>query len=258
MAERTSYEAGRPCWVEYSSADLEASNRFYGDLFGWDVPEPENAEQTGGYRLALLDGRPVAGVMPKMEEAQPTVWTTYVSVEDADATAAAVGEAGGNVVVEPMDVMDLGRMAVFADPGGAAFGVWQPGSFVGAGLVGEPNAMTWNELTTRDPEAARTFYGEVFGWGFDDKEFDRGAYTILEVGGEGFGGLTDRIPEGLPAHWLVYFAVEDADAAVSKATEGGGEAAVGPFDIEGVGRIAVIKDPWGAIFAVIQPNPSEG
>jgi predicted enzyme related to lactoylglutathione lyase len=255
MAERTSYEAGRPCWVEYSAADLEASIRFYGDLFGWDVPEPENAEQTGGYRLALLDGRPVAGVTPKMQEEQPTVWTTYVSVDDADATAAAVSDAGGTVVVEPMEVMDLGKMAVFTDSGGAVFGVWQPGTFHGAEVLSEPRAMTWNELTTRDPGAAKSFYGSVFGWDFEDKEFERGAYTIVSVGGEAFGGVTDRAPEGFPAHWLVYFAVEDADATVATAKKGGGEAMVGPFDISEVGRIAVIEDPGGAFFAIIQPDP---
>jgi hypothetical protein len=116
--------------------------------------------------------------------------------------------------------------------------------------------MTWNELTTRDTGAAKSFYDEVFGWGFEEREYDRGAYTIITLDGEGFGGITDRIPEGLPAHWLVYFAVEDADATVAAATERGGEAVVGPFDIEEVGRIAVIKDPWGAIFAVIQPDPA--
>jgi uncharacterized protein len=258
MTEMTVYAPGTPCWVELSSPDLDASIEFYGALFGWDVPESENAEQTGGYRLAALGGSPTAGMMPQMQEGQPVAWTTYVSVEDAGATAAAVTGAGGTVIAEPMEVMDLGKMAVFADPGGAVFGVWQPGSFHGAGLVKEPGAMTWNELTTRDPGAAKAFYGEVFGWSFEEKEFDRGSYTVIELGGEGFGGITDRIPADLPAHWLVYFAVEDADATVSEATERGGEAAVGPFDIDEVGRIAVIKDPWGAIFAVIQPQPGEG
>ena len=130
------------------------------------MPESENAEQTGGYRLAMKDGRPAAGMMPQMQEGQPTAWTTYVSVEDAEATAAAVKEAGGTVIVEPMEVMDLGTMAVFADPAGAVFGVWQPGTFPGAGLVNEPGAIAWNELNTRDLAGAKEFYGAVFGWDF--------------------------------------------------------------------------------------------
>ena len=258
MPERTSYDAGTPCWVELSSPDLDRSIEFYGALLGWEVPESENAEQTGGYRLAMKDGRPAAGMMPQMQEGQPTAWTTYVSVDDASATAAAVTDAAGTVLAEPMDVMDLGTMAVFADPTGAVFGAWQPGSFHGAGVLREPGAVAWNELTTRDLKAAKSFYGEVFGWAFEEKEFDRGAYTIISLEGEGFGGVTDRMPAELPNHWLVYFAVEDADATVSEAEERGGEAAVGPFDIEEVGRIAVIKDPWGAIFAVIKPQPGEG
>jgi predicted enzyme related to lactoylglutathione lyase len=258
MTEMTVYAPGTPCWVELSSPDLDASIEFYGALFGWDVPESENAEQTGGYRLASLGGSPAAGMMPQMQEGQPVAWTTYVSVEDAEATAAAVTDAGGTVMAEPMEVMDLGKMAVFADPTGAVFGVWQPGTFAGAGVIREPGAVAWNELTTRDLGTAKSFYGEVFGWDFEEKEFDRGAYTIISLGGDGFGGITDRSPEGMPPHWLVYFAVEDADATVSTATERGGEVVVGPFDIDEVGRIAVIKDPWGAIFAAIQPQPAEG
>jgi uncharacterized protein len=257
MAEITAYAPGTPCWVDHAAPDLDASIEFYGALFGWDVPETEASEQTGGYRQAMKDGKPVVGMMPIMQEGQPPAWSTYVSVADADATAAAVKDAGGSVIAEPMDVMELGRMAVFADPSGAVFGIWQPGTFIGAERVNEPGALSWNELTTRDPGAAKSFYGEVFGWAYEEKEFDRGAYTIIALEGKGFGGITDRMPAELPAHWLVYFAVEDADATAANATGRGGEVAVGPFDIDEVGRIVVIKDPWGAIFAAIQPDPAE-
>jgi len=250
MPERTSYDAGTPCWVELSSPDLDRSIEFYGALLGWEVPESENAEQTGGYRLAMKDGRPAAGMMPQMQEGQPTAWTTYVSVDDASATAAAVTDAAGTVLAEPMDVMDLGTMAVFADPTGAVFGAWQPGSFHGAGVLREPGAVAWNELTTRDLKAAKSFYGEVFGWAFEEKEFDRGAYTIISLEGEGFGGVTDRMPAELPNHWLVYFAVEDADATAALAVERGGSMYQEPFDMPGIGRIATVTDPWGASFSV--------
>ena len=167
-------------------------------------PRAENAEQTGGYRLAAAGGSPSAGMMPQMQEGQPTAWTTYVSVEDADATAAAVKDAGGTVMAEPMDVMDLGRMAVFADPSGAVFGVWQPGTFAGAGLVNEPGAIAWNELNTRDLAAAKEFYGAVFGWEFKDTGDGRGGtYTTIVLGERMVGGMFDmaerHIPERGPA-----------------------------------------------------------
>jgi predicted enzyme related to lactoylglutathione lyase len=258
MSERTSYEPGTPSWVDLGTPDIEASAAFYSALFGWDVPESENAEQTGGYRQAMLRGKPVAGMMPLMQEGQPPAWSSYVSVADADATAAAVKEAGGTVLAEPMDVMDLGRMAIFADPIGAVFGIWQPGTFVGAEVVNEPNALLWSEINTRDPAAAKSFYSDVFGWGFEERKFETGAYNTLKVGENTVGGMIDitgRVPDEVPAHWLAYFAVEDTDATVSKAGESGGEAVFGPVDLTGVGRIAVLKDPFGAIFAVMTPDP---
>ena len=261
MSERTSYVPGTPCWVDLGTPDIDAAAAFYGGLFGWSVPEGENSEQTGGYRQAMLRDKPVAGVMPLMQEGQPPAWSTYVSVEDADATAAKVREAGGMVMAEPMDVMDLGRMAIFADTTGAVFGVWQPGTFIGAQVVSEAGAVVWNELNTRDPEAAKAFYGAVFGWGFEEREFETGMYTSLKVGDDTVGGMIDitgRAPDEVPAHWLVYFAVEDADATLEKAKAGGGEAVFGPESISEVGRIAVLKDPYGAVFALITPDPSMG
>jgi predicted enzyme related to lactoylglutathione lyase len=260
MSERTSYAAGTPSWVDLGTPDIDASVKFYAGLFGWDVPESENAEQTGGYRRATKNGADVAGMMPLMQEGQPPAWSTYVSVDDADATAAVVKEAGGSVIAEPMDVMDLGRMAVFADPTGAVFGIWQPGTFPGAGLVNEPGALAWNELGTRDPGAAKAFYAAVFGWEFEEQDMgEMGTYTILKLGEDQIGGLMDisgRVPDEVPAHWLVYFAVENTDAAVETAKGSGGAVAFGPIDIP-AGRFAIVTDPAGAAFAVIQmPEPA--
>ncbi len=255
MPERTSYEAGMPSWVDVATPDIEAAATFYGDLFGWDVPESERPEQTGGYRQAMKGGKPVAGAMPLAQEGQPPAWATYVTVDDAEATAVKVGEAGGSVVAEPMDVLDLGRMAVFTDPTGAFFGVWEPLGFVGAGLVNEPGALAWNELETRDPGAAKEFYGAVFGWSFDDHEMGQmGTYTEWKLGDATIGGMADiagRVPDEVPAHWMAYFAVDDADAAVEQVKAGGGEARFGPVDIP-AGRFAMVADPWGAAFAVIK------
>lgn len=257
MSERTSYEPGIPCWIDLASPDLDATVDFYSQLFGWDVPEAENAEQTGGYRLAMLTGKPVAGLMPQMQAGQPVAWSTYVAVTDADATAAKVKEAGGNVVAEPMDVLDLGRMAVFADPAGAFFGVWQPGTFVGAELVNEAGAFTWSELNTRDPDAAKQFYGAVFGWSYEDQEFEgMGTYTTIKLGDGMVGGMFDmrgRVPDEVPPNWLTYFAVDDTDATVAKVEELGGGVNMAAVDIA-PGRFAVVHDPFGGVFAVITPS----
>lgn len=254
MPQRTSYEAGTPNWVDFASPDLDASIEFYGGLFGWDVPETENSEQTGGYRQAKKGGRPVAGMMPQMQEGQPAAWSTYASVDDADAVAAAVTDNGGTVVAEPMDVLDLGRMAVFTDPEGAFFGVWQPNSFIGAELVNEPGAIAWNELNTRDRAGAKEFYGAVLGWGFQDVEEGEGGYSMIVLGERPVGGVFDMaergVPEGVPAHWQVYFGVEDTDATIEAAKAAGGGVMIEPMDIP-FGRIAILTDPHGAAFAAI-------
>jgi len=258
MSERTSYTPGTPCWVDLATPDIEASARFYGEVLGWEVPELPTSAEMGGYRRAKKNGKDVAGVMPLMQEGQPPAWSTYVSVADADATAAAVTANGGTQVAEPMDVMDLGRMAVFTDPAGAFFGIWQPGTFHGAELVNEAGTVGWNELGTRDTAAAKEFYGAVFGWGYDDEPSDRvGIYTIWKVGEAMVGGMLDMnalgMPAEIPSNWLVYFTVEDADAAVEKVQSGGGSVMNGPIDIP-VGRFAVVADQFGAACAVMQPS----
>jgi uncharacterized protein len=259
MSERTSYAPGTPCWVDLATPDIDAAAGFYAGLFGWQVPPAENVENTGGYRRATKNGANVAGMMPLMQEGQPPAWATYVAVEDADATAAAVKKAGGNVLAEPMDVMDLGRMAIFADPTGAVFGIWQPGTFPGASIVNEPGALSWNELGTRDPDAAKTFYAAVFGWSFRDNDMgEMGTYTEWLRGEDSIGGMMDvsgRMPDEIPAHWLVYFAVENTDAALETVKSSGGGVSFGPIDIP-AGRFAMVADPHGAAFAVIQ-TPDE-
>jgi hypothetical protein len=263
MPEISEYTPGTPSWVDLGTPDIDATADFYGGIFGWDLPASENPEETGGYRMAMLGGQPVAGAMPLMEEGQPPAWTTYVAVADADETAAKVREAGGQVVAEPMDVMDLGRMALFSDPTGAFFGVWQARSFKGAGVKGDPGAVGWNELNTRDPERAKEFYSAVFGW--EPRPFeapDGPPYWTVHVGGDenGVGGIMDMrslVPDEVPPHWLTYFTVEDVDGTAAKANELGGSVALEPEDIEGVGRFAVLQDPAGATFAILRPNPRE-
>jgi uncharacterized protein len=255
------YPPGTPSWVELSSADADASAAFYRELMGWTTTEPGPADETGGYRMFQQDGLNVAGLMGHMQEGQPTAWMTYVSVADADETAAKVRGGGGNAIVEPMDVMDIGRMAVFADPTGAVFGVWQPKTFAGADLVNEPNSLCWNEVLTRDAPTDKAFYEGVFGWtagrpGFEGAPED---YVVWELSGTQVGGMMpmtdERFPAEVPPHWSVCFAVGECDAVVAKARELGSTITFEAMDMP-IGRFAGIVDPQGASFSIMQPTAS--
>jgi predicted enzyme related to lactoylglutathione lyase len=255
------YAPGTPSWVELSSGDADASVAFYGELMGWAATEPGPAEETGGYRMFQQDGKNVGGLMGHMQEGQPTAWSTYVSVTDAGETAAKVPTAGGTVLVEPMDVMDLGRMALFADPAGAVLGVWQPRSFSGADLVNEPNSLCWNELLTRDVDSGRAFYTAVFDWVAGRPTFEGApeSYTVWEVGGEPVAGMmqmTDEyFPPEVPPHWGVCFAVADCDATTAKARELGATITYEPMDMP-IGRFAGMVDPQGASLTVMRLTPA--
>jgi uncharacterized protein len=251
MPTITSYAPGTPSWVDLASPDLPASVAFYSSLFGWDAID--QGPEAGNYRMFELGGIPVAGAAPIMMEGQPPAWTSYISVENADESIAKVKKAGGAVFVEPMDVLDVGRMAVFADPTGAAAAVWQPGKHPGAGLVNEPDTLTWNELFTRDPDGAKSFYQAVFGWEGETVEMGPMKYTEWKLGGTTIGGmLADNpgIPPEVPAHWLAYFGTADTDATVRAATDLGATLLAEPMDVP-AGRFAVLADPTGAMFAVI-------
>jgi hypothetical protein len=256
MPTFTSYDAGTPSWVDHATQDLGASNAFYGALFGWEADD--QGEELGHYTLLRKGGKTAAGNMPAMGEGQPSVWVTYVSVESADETVELAKQAGATVFVEPMDVSDIGRMAVFADSAGAAIGVWQPKSFIGAEVANEAGAFAWNELNTRDLPASKAFYSTVFGWEPNDLDMGGTGYTEWKLGDRSIAGMMaipDMVPAEVPAHWLVYFGVDDTDATVAKATELGASVLVPPTDIP-PGRFAVLGDPDGATFAVIKMQAS--
>jgi predicted enzyme related to lactoylglutathione lyase len=272
MPERDGYIPGVPCWVDTSQPDPTASLDFYRGLFGWEFENvmPEGSE--GDYFMGRIRGGDVAAVGSNPEGAPPmAMWNTYIWVDSADETAAKVRDAGGRVVMEPFDVMDAGRMAVLADPEGAVFNVWEAKESKGAQIVNEHGSLNFNGLATRDPEAAKVFYGTVFGW----KTLDLGFGSMWTLPGygdhleEGTPGLREQMaqmdaPEGFidvvaainpiadedsdtPPHWNVTFAVDDAEATAAKAKELGGEVIAGPFDAPWT-RLAVIKDPQGATF----------
>ena len=175
----TAWPAGTPCWVDLGVNDIPKATAFYGGLFGWDIQE--GPPEAGGYSMCMLGGRPVAGIGPKMGPAEmPTFWTTYIASDAADATAARIKAGGGQVMMEPFDVMDVGRMFIATDPGGAVFGVWQAKAHTGVGLANEPGSLVWSENLSRNYEANRAFYRDVFGYDYGDIGAEGMRYATLD------------------------------------------------------------------------------
>jgi predicted enzyme related to lactoylglutathione lyase len=253
MPTRENAPIGAPCWVDLMSSDTERSRTFYGELFGWTAEEPK--EEFGGYFNFSKDGVLVAGGMASgPDSAVSDVWSVYLATDDARKTLDAASTEGGQVIVPAMDVADLGTMAVVLDPGGAAIGLWQPGLHRGFGILGEPGTPAWFELFTRDYQGSVEFYRNVFRWDTrvagDTPEF---RYTVLAEGDGQLAGImdaTDFLPEGVPAHWSIYFGVEDTDAALAKAVELGG-AVVVPAEDTPYGRLATATDATGATFKLV-------
>jgi predicted enzyme related to lactoylglutathione lyase len=255
MQETPEFKPGTFCWVELGTTDGEAAKKFYTELFGWgfeDIPlGPDKV-----YTILKLNGKDVGAVMPL--QGIPPNWLSYVSVTSADESAAKAKSLGANLMKEPFDVMDVGRMAVIQDPTGAVFAIWQAKKHKGAGIVNVPGALVWNELTTTDTARAGDFYSGLFGWGIDAKTFGSTDYTIFQNGDRGAAGMFKLTPDlaDVPPFWLVYFAVDDCDAKVKKATELGATTIKPADDIPGVGRFAILQDPQGAAFAIIKTEPA--
>lgn len=250
MPEMTGYIHGVPSWVDIGTTDLGAALAFYGELLGWQGQDM--GEEAGHYTIVTRAGKQVAAISPAQDPGPPR-WTTYINVDDVDAVTKTVGDAGGQVVFGPMDVMTQGRMAIFADPTGAFVAAWQPRDHIGAQLVNETGALCWNELSTSDLGRAKTFYGAVFGWTFGGSD----EYAEAQVDGRTVAGLMPRpaeMPSEVPDHWLPYFGVDDVDASVEQARSLGGSVVFGPADIPGTGRFAALVDPQGAAFAIFSPE----
>ncbi|MFC8451088.1 VOC family protein [Kitasatospora sp. NPDC057223] len=246
----TTVTVGGPCWAEIATSDPAAAKAFYGELFAWRA-ETDPRPEAGGYTMMMLGDAPAAGLSPLYGPGQRTGWTVSFSVTDADATVAKVTAAGGRAVMEPMEVLDIGRFAVVADPSGAVFSLWQARSFAGAGVFNDPGALGWVELLTRDTEGSAAFYPAVLGWSVNAGE----SYTQWGLDGADFGGMLamgEQFPAHLPPHWLPYFAVADVDVTASRAAGLGGEVVMAPSSIGGVRRIAVLRDPQGGVFGVYQ------
>ncbi|MER7455564.1 VOC family protein [Micromonospora sp. NPDC126480] len=246
--------AGTPCWTDLATPDLTDARRFYPELFGWTgriAPEPE----AGGYTVFLLGGQAVAGAGPPAIPDQVPIWSVYFATNDADLVAGRVERAGGQVVVPPFEVFDRGRMAVFSDPAGAAFSVWQPMAMPGGEIFGVPGALTWTELVTPDPEGAKVFYELVFGWQPEDPPADPGGHTGWRLGTQIVAGMSTPLgdfPADTPAYWSVYFGAADVDATAARAAALGGEILVPPHDVP-AGRYTSLRDPQGALFQTLTP-----
>jgi predicted enzyme related to lactoylglutathione lyase len=253
MAIITEHAPGSPCWFELATPDQAAAKAFYSNLFGWSVADfPLGNEQF--YSMFKINGNDVgAGYTLPQDFQAPPHWAVYFATADVDATATKVKELGGTVMHGPFDVMEHGRMAVFQDPEGAVFSVWQKKGHIGASRMYEPHTVGWVELATRDINKAQQFYSGVFGWETQQSKNSPMEYVEFAAGGQHRGGLLQMTKEweGIPPHWMVYFLCADTDASVAKLQSLGGAVQHGPFDIPGVGRTAVVADPQGARFSLI-------
>lgn len=252
----TKYPHGTFCWVEVQTSDAEGGKRFYTELFGWTAQDEPLGDGTV-YTTFLLHGKPVAGFYagnPMLHSGQiPPHWSSSIAVSDVDAIAGQVEAAGGKVIMPPFDVMSLGRTATIQDPTGAYVSLWQAREMIGAVYVNIPGALIWNELMTRDTATAAEFYQKLLGWTHQVDNSSEMPYTMLMNGERAAGGIVAITPEmgDMPTYWAVYFDVEDIDASVAKAKTLGATVIRKPFDT-GAGRIAILDDPQGAGFNLIQ------
>jgi predicted enzyme related to lactoylglutathione lyase len=252
MGERTKYSPGTFSWTDLTTSDQAAAKQFYGQLFGWDAIDSPMGEGMV-YSMMQIDGKDVGAISPQMQAQRdagvPPTWNSYVTVESADGAADRAQKLGATVLAPPFDVFDAGRMAIVQDLQGAVFEVWEPKQHIGASLVNAPGALSWNELASVDPEASAAFYRELFGWKIEPFEgMPMTYYGIQNSEGHGNGGIRGAM-KNEPSYWLVYFGTADADADVARAAELGGTTLAPPMDI-GVGKIAVLQDPQGAVFAL--------
>jgi uncharacterized protein len=257
MQEVTKYEPGTFCWVELATSDGPAAKNFYSQLFGWEgADNPMGPDAV--YTMLRTNSKDVGGLyqlMPEMKaQGVPPHWLSYVSVTNVEETAEKAKAAGATLLQEPFDVFTLGRMAVVQDPTGAMFGLWQAGEHHGAGIYNAPGSLCWNELATTDSQKAREFYSRLFGWTSETNQFGPMEYTMFQNGDRAAAGMYKITPEmgPIPPHWMVYFAVDDCDATVQKASELGASVMKPADDIPEVGRFAVLTDPQGSAFAVIK------
>ncbi len=254
---------GSICWLELATTDQAAAKQFYGALFGWSAREFPMGPG-GVYTIFQLKDRDCAAsytLPPDMRELGiPPHWAIFIAVKNVDESTRRAVELGATALCEPFDVMDKGRMAGIRDPGGAVFCLWQEIHHSGIGIAGEPNSYVWADLNTPDREGAKEFYSGLFGWKFVTGEGKaESTYWHIVNDERGIGGIppVEFQPKGAPPHWMIYYHVADCDASCGKATDLGAKTIVPPMTIEGTGRMAVLADPQGAVFALFQPKGTD-
>ena len=257
MPVMESYAPGTFCWADLGTPDATAAKRFYTALFGWTA-EDRPMGPGAFYTMLTHQGHAVAALYaqdpgPGGGSGVPH-WLSYISVACVNDSARRARELGGGVVVEPFDVLDVGRMALLQDGTGAVVAVWQPRRHAGAGVIDETGAMCWNELATTDAARAQAFYAGLLGWNADTRDMGGTPYTRFTQDGAPCAGMVPIDPARgpMPSHWLVYFAVNDCDGQVTLVQSLGGAVRVPPADLPGVGRFAVVADPQGATFAIVE------
>jgi predicted enzyme related to lactoylglutathione lyase len=251
MPEYTRHEPGTFSWADLSTNDVDAAASLYGELFGWEI-EKQDLPDGGVYAMARIGGKDVAAISTIQDEQVkmgiPPHWNVYITVEDAEQAAKQCEAAGGTILAPAFDVMVFGRMAVIADPTGAIFNVWEPKTNIGAQVLGEVNTQGWHELLTNDVDKAAKFYAEVFG--YELTPFGDTGYTVLARGEKQMAGIM-KPPMEMPPNWGVYFIAGDVDGVFEKVKAAGGMAYMEPQDMPEVGRLAVLADPQGAAFGVV-------
>ena len=251
------YTPGSFCWYELATTDQPAAKNFYISLFGWAVNDMPMGPQEL-YSMFQLDGKDVGAAYTMRPEQQqqnvPPHWMIYVAVENADEAARRAAELGGTICAPAFDVSDMGRMAVLTDPTGATFSVWQAKKQTVSLAQGAEGSVCWADLSTPDTETASKFYSQLFGWEISAGN-DASGYIHIKNGEEFIGGIqasANRNPNA-PPHWLIYFLVSDGNVAGERATGLGAQFLLPPMEMENVGRMAILKDPQGAVFALFQP-----
>jgi len=249
------YPDGLFSWVDLATSDLDGAKAFYGSLFGWeaeDVPVGDGSV----YVMFRIEGHNVAGAgeldAERKAQGVPPHWASYINHSDVDTIAGRAAGAGGQVLFPPMDVLEDGRMTMIQDPAGAIFGVWQPRNHIGAQLVNRPGALVWNELQTRDLEAAKAFYTDVFGW---EPRVDAQGYVACYQEGRAHAGMMamdDEWDENIPPNWAVYFMVDDIEETADRVKQLGGTIIVPPTTAGELGKFAVIQDPQGGVFTAME------
>ncbi|MGW5874952.1 VOC family protein [Nocardiopsis terrae] len=260
----TDYVIGSPCWVELTTSDVDRAVEFYGRVFGWTAEAA--GPDAGGYRKFLYEGALIGGLGPRTDAAQPVTWSIYHNTPDLEMSFQRARELGAIALVEPVDVMGLGRMAHLADPQGGTVALWEAGTLPGMERTDDPNTVMWTELWAPSAQGAKEFYGGLFGWEFNDVELPggQGTYSTVRPAGLGedryFGGIMGVAPADLPqtqgrADWHPVFHAADCDRSAAETEAAGGRVYMGPDDVPGVGRLAMCSDPSSAGFVLLAPDP---